>query len=326
MRTLKEIFFGKQKTKRNRKDCRHYLTTIGCPYPEEAHSGGKVCNSCLEFETGEEAFNAWLQQTGITKSQVDNPPVQEVLNIIQNNFNDTPFTYDDFKSLGYHEMVLSGIFQDLKERCIIRTIGFQTFELIKQKLKNEVEIDNQTSMKIQSGLKRFYEIDVSKELDNFCDLYSSSELKQIIAKIDLQLIPVKVESLGMKGMQRMKVLELSRWLKKKERNEERKACWDKLIEMANWSINDFDGVDLTVLQGLANDLIANRQDKEAIKVLNQIKSICKPGSEGHLYALGWLSATYLNMNDKQQAKQFAEQCLKYDSNNNLALEVLKRLS
>jgi hypothetical protein len=162
---------------------------------------------------------------------------------------------------------------------------------------------------------------VSRDLKDFINQYGAEILIPMIESIDIPSLPVKVDSPGMHGMQCMKILELSRWLREAGRKEEMRACYKKLSELCDmdWR-EDNSGVYSEVMLELGKDLIIDKNDKMAYRVLESIRA----HGFKHPDAIAWQGACALNMGDKNKARKHFKDVLEIDSTHKMARDLINR--
>ena len=190
---------------------------------------------------------------------------------------------------------------------------------------------------VQSGLQEFYSIEVSRDLESFINKYTPEKLQTIIRAIDLRGMATYHNPWGTGSYHRTKVLELSRCLRQKERWQNTEICHEKLMEMLMWDNDEIAPSDFLLLNDLAKDMMNHAQDagefdlgeeyckrkmNQALQVFDRICLHASSGSEGYIDALAWKGACYLNLEDKEKAKETFQKVLKYAPNHKMANEVM----
>lgn len=193
---------------------------------------------------------------------------------------------------------------------------------------------------VQAGAQEFYSIEASKDLEPFINKYTPNQLQAIIGAIDLYGMATYHNPWGTGSYHRTKVLELSRWLKQKERWQDADACHQKLLEMLKWSNDKITPSDFLMLEDFGKDLMnflfkvdkpvlgadgPDRKMNEALQVFDKASSHAQPGSSGYIDTMAWKGACYLNLGNKEKAKETFTLVLKYDPNHKMAIEVLGHL-
>jgi hypothetical protein len=194
-------------------------------------------------------------------------------------------------------------------------------KLVSESMGGRVPSEGTRKATVESALKQYHHIEGSKDLKTFINRYGAEILIPMIESIDIPSLPVKVDSPGMHGMQCMKILELSRWLREADRKEEMRACYKKLSELCDmdWR-EDNSGVYCEVMFGLGMDLMIDGNDEMAYRVLESIRA--------HGFklpdAIAWQGACALNMGDKSKAREHFREVLKIDPSHRMANDLIKR--
>ncbi|MCZ7400152.1 MAG: tetratricopeptide repeat protein [Candidatus Methanoperedens sp.] len=190
---------------------------------------------------------------------------------------------------------------------------------------------------VQSGLQEFYSIKVSQDLESFINKYTSEKLQTIIRAVDLQGLATHHNPWGTGSYHRTKVLELSRWLRKKEKWLDAEVCDEKLMEMLKWNNDTITPSDFLLLYDLAKDMMGYARDadkmvlgvdyserkmNQALQVFDKLCLHASSGSEGYIDALAWKGACYLNLKNNEKAKETFQMVLNYDPNHKMAKEVM----
>ncbi|OGR30101.1 MAG: hypothetical protein A2139_11690 [Desulfobacca sp. RBG_16_60_12] len=184
--------------------------------------------------------------------------------------------------------------------------------------------------KVEVALNRFYSIDESEELGDFIEAYKSDVLLTMISAIDIAKMPVKTDSPGMHGMQCMKIIELSRWLRDTGRKQEMRTCYKKLLELNDieWRADNI-GVYSQVMVELGMDIMQDTDDPKLVlenmrKAYDAFNSLKSRGLQ-HADGLAWQAACAFNLGEKKISRSLFQQVLSIEPSHKMANEMLKKL-
>jgi tetratricopeptide (TPR) repeat protein len=234
-----------------------------------------------------------------------------------------------------------GIFDKLLgKKSIERPTFIETLEGLERKdLESKAPQSNEKW--VQSGLQEFYSIEANQNLESFINKYSPEKLHTIIRGIDLQGMATYHNPWGTGSYHRTKVLQLSRWLRKKENWLDADACHEKLMEMLTWNNDWITPSDFLLLEDLAKDMMNHARDadksvlgidyskrkmNQALQVFDKLCLHASPGSEGYISALAWKGACYINLKNNEKAKETFQIVLKFNPNHKMAKEVMDYLN
>ena len=185
--------------------------------------------------------------------------------------------------------------------------------------------------KVDNALNNFYAIDESEQLGSFIKTHRTDVLLHMISAIDIEKIPVKTDSPGMHGMQCMKILELSRWLRDAGRKNEMRACYEKLMELCDISWREDNvGVYSQVVIQVGMDMMQDTQDPKLVlenmsKAYKAFDSLRARDFE-NADALAWQAACAFNLGEKDNARSLFQHVLSIEPSHKMANEMMKKLS